>query len=118
MLRASVPRRAMIASLTCGGLVLEPGDLAVQHADQRAQRGDLAGVWLRQRQPVQPDPAAAAEDIGAGDRDAALGQHRVHLVLAGGALADQLVPLCRGPDYADAGSGGLGTGGGRVKTSA
>jgi hypothetical protein len=75
------------------GLLLQPGDLAVQHGDQRAQRGDLAGVRLRQWQPLQPDPAAGPEDIAAGDRDAGLGQHRMHLVLAAGPLAHQLMPV-------------------------
>ena len=36
-----------------------------------------------------------------GSRDPGLGQHRVHLVLARGPLPDQLVPLCRDPDYAE-----------------
>src|SRR6266536_823735 len=82
------------------GLVPEPGDLAVQHPDQGAQRGHLPGIGGWQDQLVQPQPAAAAEDIRVRDRDTELGQYRVHLVLAAGPLLHQLVPVCRGPDYA------------------
>jgi hypothetical protein len=94
------------------------GDLAGQLAVQLPQRGDLARVRLRQAQAVQPRLPVHAEQVRMGDRDAELGQHGVHLVPAGGAEPDQLVPLCRGPDYADAGTGCQGNGGGRVKTSA
>jgi hypothetical protein len=54
----------------------------------------------------------------AGHLDAELGQHAVDLVLAAGAQLHQLAALCRGPDYADAGTGCQGNGGDRVKTSA
>ena len=65
------------------------------------------------RSPSSHADPAGAEDVGAGHRDAELGQHGMDLVLAAGPQVHQLVPLCRGPDYAEAGRGGLGTGGGR-----
>jgi hypothetical protein len=69
------------------------GDLAGQLAVQLPQRGDLARVRLRQAQAVQPRLPVHAEQVRMGDRDAELGQHGVHLVPAGGAEPDQLVPV-------------------------
>jgi hypothetical protein len=57
----------------------------------RAAR-DLPRIRRRQRQPVQPDPAATPEDVRASDCDAAFVQHRAYLILAAGPLAHQLVP--------------------------
>jgi hypothetical protein len=69
------------------------GDLAGQLAVQLPQRGDLAGVRLRQVQAVQPPLPVHAEDVRMGDRDAEPGQHDVHLIPARGAEPDQLVPV-------------------------
>jgi hypothetical protein len=81
---------------------VEQVDLPGQPADQLPQRGDLPRVRLRQAQAVQPRAVPGTEDVGAGDRHAELGQHRVHLVLAASAQAHQLDPVPRElPQLAD-----------------
>jgi len=59
-------------------VVLEqPGDDGFQHGDlaRPCAARSSSGIRLRQLQAVQPGGAPDAEDVGAGDRDAELGQH-------------------------------------------
>jgi len=78
---------AVVAGQQVGDHRVEQGDLGVQAGDQGAQRGDLARVRLRQGQAIEPGVAPHPENVRAGDRDAQLGQHRVHLVLVTGAAS-------------------------------
>jgi len=85
----------VVAGQQIGDHRVQQGDLAAQLGDQLAQRGDLARIRLRQGQPIEPRVPPHAEDIGAGDRHAQLGEHRVHLVLAAAAALHQLEPVPR-----------------------
>ncbi len=80
-------------SLTPGQHRIQQGDLDGELLCQLPQRGDLTRVRLRELQLLRPRLPVHADKVRAGDRDAELGQHRVHLVLDRGARLDQLVPV-------------------------
>jgi hypothetical protein len=96
--------RADTRQLLDRGVPLMPGQQVAQHllqqpdlggepASQLPQRGDLARVRLGQLELVEPGLPVHAEQVRMGDRDAELGQHRVHLVLDRGTRLDQPVPV-------------------------
>ncbi len=86
-----------VGAANVGRYLLQQGDLVGQRSRELPQPGGLARLRLRKVQAVQPGAAPDAEDAGAGDRDAELGQHPVHLVLGRGPRLDQLVPPGRLP---------------------
>jgi hypothetical protein len=83
----------------------------------RMVQGPLGAYAAGFRRELASWPAGP-EQVGMAHRDAELGQHSVDLVLAAGAQPDQLVALCRGPDYAGLRAGVQVAGGGRLETSA